>query len=224
LAAASSHKFFIPGWGAPACLYDPGLPPEWKALEPPSFRASGGSFNACRDWFATEIARLDEPVVLAGHSMGAALAMAVAADVPDRVSGLLLIAPAGLPLTKPIRRSMASFASQLAHGRYPMTHAARAAARIASAPRSALKLAFRVRDLDLSPEMRRIRRQRIPVTVVGCLTDTLVTVPQCREAARLLGAAYRELDLPGGHMWMLDSWRTLRGELRLAGSPVPMKA
>ena len=208
-----TRRLFIPGWGAPARLYDPGLPVGWNALEPPSFRVSGGSFEACRHWLSRELARADEPVVLAGHSMGAALAMAAAADAPHRVDGLFLIAPAGLPLSKPITRSVRSFSAQLSRGRYPIRQAARAAARVAAAPRSAMRLALGVRDLDLSPEMERIQRKQIPATVVGCLSDTLVTVRHCRTAARLLGASYRELDLPGGHMWMLDSWPTFRREL-----------
>ncbi len=145
--------------------------------------------------------------------------MAVAADLPGRVDGLLLIAPAGLPLSKPMRRSLAGFTSQIASRRYPLAAAARSVAGVAAAPRSALRLARRVRRLDLSAEMLRVRAQRIPAIVVGCVTDTLVTVRHCRETARLLGAGYRELDLPGGHMWMLDSWRSLHGELRLAGPP-----
>jgi pimeloyl-ACP methyl ester carboxylesterase len=142
--------------------------------------------------------------------------MAAAADTPSRVEALFLISPAGLPLSKPISRSVRSFSAQLARGRYPVRQAARAAARVAAAPRSALRLALGVRDLDLSPEMTRIRRKQIPATVVACATDTLVTVRHCRAAARLLGAVYRELDLPGGHMWMLDSWPTFRRELLLA--------
>jgi pimeloyl-ACP methyl ester carboxylesterase len=209
----AAARLFLPGWGAPPGLYDAGLPTGWTALEPPSFRRGQGSFDQYRRWLTTEIQKRDTAVILGGHSMGAALAVAVAAEIPDRVEGLLLIAPAGLPLTKPIRRSLADFYSQVAHGRYPIRAALHAVACILAAPRSALALARRVRALDLSTEMRRVKRHRIPATVIGCVSDTLVTGRHCRETAQLLGAGYRELDLPGGHMWMLGSWRSLRAEL-----------
>ena len=210
---ARAARIFLPGWGAPGALYSPGLPEGWIALEPPGFGASRGSFEHCRRWLTGELARGESPVVLAGHSMGAALAIAAASELPSSVAGLLLVAPAGLPLTKPILESLREFRRQLARRRYPPRHAAAGIVRALRAPRSAFRLAQGVRALDLSADMERVRAHRIPVTVVGCVTDTLVTARLCREAAARMGAAYRELDLPGGHMWMLDSWRTLRREL-----------
>lgn len=206
-------RLFVPGWGAEAQLYDAGLPAGWEALDPPSFRRGRGSFDRYRRWLLDDVRSRGGPVVLGGHSMGGALSVAVAAEIPEQVGGLLLISPAGLPLAKPIRRSVAEFSGQLARGRYPLRLAARGAGRALAAPRSAFALARRVHGLDLSPEMRRVRRARIPTTVVGCVTDTLVTIGHCREAARLLGADYRELDLPGGHMWMLEATGRLRAEL-----------
>jgi hypothetical protein len=43
-------------------------------------------------------------------------------------------------------------------------------------------------SIALSTEMQGVRRHRIPTTVIGCVTDTLVTIRHCRQAARLLGA------------------------------------
>jgi surfactin synthase thioesterase subunit len=62
--------------------------------------------------------------------------------------------------------------------------------------------------------MRELRRLGVPVEVIGCASDTLVTPGHCRTAAGPLGADYRELDLPGGHMWMLDAWPRLAELLR----------
>ena len=39
--------------------------------------------------------------------------------------------------------------------------------------------------------------------MIGCATDTLTTAAHCRRVATLAGADYRELELTGGHMWML---------------------
>jgi pimeloyl-ACP methyl ester carboxylesterase len=210
LAAA---RLFVPGWGAGPELYEGGLPSGWVALEPLTFRRGRGSFERYRRWLADEVRAHGTPVVLGGHSMGAALSVAVAAEIPEHVGGLLLISPAGLPLTKPIRMSLADFSGQVMHGKYPMRTALQGIGRVLGAPLSALELVRRVRALDLSAEMQRVKSQRIRTTVIGCVTDTLVSIRHCREAARLLGAEYRELNLPGGHMWMLKASGTLRLEL-----------
>ena len=52
-------------------------------------------------------------------------------------------------------------------------------------------------------ECAKIRAAGIPTTVIGCAGDTLVTCANARALAELLGARYEELDLRGGHMWML---------------------
>jgi homoserine acetyltransferase len=64
-----------------------------------------------------------------------------------------------------------------------------------------------VRGLDLRRECERIRAAGIPVTVIGCVSDTLVTASHSRALAEALGARYEELDSRGGHMWMLDDAR-----------------
>jgi pimeloyl-ACP methyl ester carboxylesterase len=195
-------RLFLPGWGAPAALYAPSLPTSWLALEPPSFADSGGSLGAYRRWLDLEL-RSRGRSRLAGHSMGAALAILAAADAPELVERLVLIAPAGLPLEKPIRESVRDFVRQVALGSYPRRLAATAALAAARAPRAALAVAEHVRRLDLRGECARIRAAGIPATVVGCISDTLVTSDRARTLADALGARYEELHLDGGHMWML---------------------
>ncbi len=195
-------RLFLPGWGAPASLYAPGLPASWDVLELPSFAASGGSFGAYRTWLDRELDNRGRST-LAGHSMGGALAILAAANSPQLVERLVLIGPAGLPLDKPIRESLRDFLRQLALGDYPRRAGAAALLALAQAPRSAFALAERVRALDLRRECARIRASGIPATLVGCVSDTLVTTDRSRALAEALGARYVELDLRGGHMWML---------------------
>jgi pimeloyl-ACP methyl ester carboxylesterase len=152
-------------------------------------------------------------VVLAGHSMGGALALLAAAERPEAVERLVLISPAGLPLTKPMLRSGLQFFSQVAQRRFPFRHAATSIAGVATAPHAALRVALEVRRLDLSPQMRTLAAAGVPVTVVGCSTDTLVTSDSCRRAADLLGARYDELEVEGGHMWMFGRWPTFEAVL-----------
>lgn len=193
---------FLPGYGAPAALYAPSLPATWRALEPPSFAACGGSLAELRHWVDLEL-RSRGRSRLAGHSLGGALAILAAADAPELVEQLVLIQPAGLPLDKPIRESVRDFVRQVWRGEYPSRLAATALLAAARAPRSAYALAQHVRRLDLRRECARVRAAGVPARVIGCVTDTLVTSDRARALADALGAEYEELDLRGGHMWML---------------------
>ncbi|MBV8258239.1 MAG: alpha/beta fold hydrolase [Actinobacteria bacterium] len=193
---------FLPGYGAPAALYEPSLPASWRALEPPSFGACGGSLAELRRWVDLEL-RSRGPSRLAGHSMGGALAILAAADAPELVEQLVLIQPAGLPLEKAVRESIRDFVRQVWSGEYPRRLAAAALLAVAQAPRSAYALAEHVRSLDIRRECARVRAAGIPTKVIGCVTDTLCTSDRTRALADALGASYEELDLRGGHMWML---------------------
>ena len=196
----TERSLFIPGWGAPARLYAAGLPEEWRALELPSFRKTRGELPAYRTWLAEQISGRG-PVALAGHSMGAALALLAAVDRPDLVERLILLSPAGLPLTKPIPSSLFTWVRQVATGRFPLGQVGRSVVRVGFAPRSALRLGRFVHQLDLRPELEPFHAHPVPCTVVGCTTDTMTPTSHCRELAVLIGAEYVELDAPDGHIW-----------------------
>jgi len=204
---------FLPGWGAPGRQYVVGLPEAWEVLELPSFRKTRGDLLAYRSWLAEEIAGRDSPVALAGHSMGGALALLGAIDRPELVTRLILLSPAGLPLTKPIPSSLGTFVRQVATGRYPFFKAGRSMLRVALAPRSALRLGRVVHQLDLRPELDRFRANPVPCTVVGCSTDTMTPSSHCRLLATLIGAEYVEVDAPDGHIWPITHPEMLRAVL-----------
>jgi pimeloyl-ACP methyl ester carboxylesterase len=209
----SPVRLFLPGWGAPARAYAPGLPAGWSALRPPTFRQSRGSLEAYSVWLMAALEEAGEPVVLAGHSMGGALAVLAAAERPELVEHLILISPAGVPLTKPMRRSAAQFVARTAGRRFSTRLTAQAVAGVASAPSSALAVARAVRRLDLGAELARVRAAGVPATVVGCTSDTLVTTTHCRQIAAQLDATYREHVADGGHMWMFGRWSAFAAEL-----------
>jgi pimeloyl-ACP methyl ester carboxylesterase len=209
---APATRLFLPGFGAPASLYTRGLPDGWTALDPPAFRHAP-DLEAYVGWLVREVERSPAPVRLAGHSMGGALSVLAAAAVPDRVAGLTLVSPAGLPLTKPVRASIADFGGHLRAGLIPLWAIAATAAQTVRAPTAAVRIARRLRGLDLTRELGLVRAARIPASVVACTTDTLVTADHCRRIARMLGAQYRELRLSGGHMWMFSDWPVLADEL-----------
>ncbi|HEX4323192.1 MAG TPA: alpha/beta fold hydrolase [Gaiellaceae bacterium] len=205
---------FIPGWGAHPSLYREALPPGWELLEPPTFRASRGSFAAYPAWLRSELDSRTGPFVLGGHSFGAALAVLAAGSGEVPVERLVLVNPAGLPLSKPNRACLGAFTAQLASGMYPLGPAARSIGSTLAAPRSALRLARTVRSLDLSAELEAVRRRGIPCTVVTAASDTLTPPDVCRRVARLAGGDYHELAVDGGHIWFLRAATQLR--LRLA--------
>jgi len=154
-------------------------------------------------------------VRLAGHSMGAALALLVAAERPEAVERLVLVAPAGLPLRKPFARILLTSLGQACRGLYPPGELVRIVLGVAVSPRCALRLARTVHGLDLTAELLRVRDAGVRSTVVACTSDELTPASHCRRLAELLGAAYRELDAPGGHVWMLARPALLRAELAL---------
>ncbi len=206
-------NLFVPGWGATGALYAPGLPANWEALDPPTFRATRGDLRAYRRWLEVEIARRRTPVSVAGHSMGGALAVLAAAGRPEQIAELILLSPSGLPVTKPIRASLAAFARQVVRGSYPARELWRATVGALAAPMSALRLARVVQALDLTRELEQIRAHRTRCTVIGCSTDELITPAHCRRVAELLGAGYREVCASDGHIWMITNPQLLASEL-----------
>jgi pimeloyl-ACP methyl ester carboxylesterase len=211
-----SSRLFLPGFGARARSYRRGLPEGWAALQPPAGLTSSGSLESLHSWLLAALERRSGRVTLAGHSMGAALAILAAAGAPQRIAELVLIAPAGLPLRKPVHACAADFVRHALAGRHDLRDVAESAADLAAAPCAAVRLAHRLRRLDLSDEMTQIRAAGIPTIVIGCSTDTLVTKEHCVETARLTGGRYREVLLDGGHVWMFGRWPLLRHELRAA--------
>jgi pimeloyl-ACP methyl ester carboxylesterase len=188
------------------------MPAGWTALQPPRFAHADG-LASYLDWLGEELAARPGRAILAGHSMGGALCTLAASRWPERVGQIVLVSPAGLPLSKPMHRSAAQFVSQVATRRFSLTESARSLLAVAAAPASALRLAIALRGLDLSAQMRELRDAGIRADVIGCTTDTLVTPWHSRRAAELLGARYHELPVEGGHMWMFGRWRRFRHEL-----------
>src|SRR5262249_18318927 len=129
------------------------------------------------------------------------------------IEGLVLIAPAGLPLTKPIRRSVRDALRQLRDGQHRPRDVAASLLDLARTPRVSARLVRTLRRLDLSTSLQTIRSARIPTVVIGCASDTLVSPRQSRAIAGMLGADYRELASTGGHVWMFGDWQRLEREL-----------
>lgn len=206
-------QIFVPGFAARCDAYAAGLPEGWTPVQPP-LAEGGGSVRALTSWLIGELERRPGPALVAGHSMGGALAVLAAAERPELVSGLILIAPAGLPLAKPVPACVRDFLVQLARGTHRVRHVLASALELARDPRAARRLIGELRQLDLSLELRRLRRRGMPAAVVGCPEDTLVTQEHCRRVASLLGARYREVVSASGHVWPVSTPAVLGRTLR----------
>jgi pimeloyl-ACP methyl ester carboxylesterase len=209
----SKTGLFVPGWGAPAGFYRRGMPAGWEVLELPSFRSTGGELDNYRRYLRDELENRAPPTMLAGHSLGAALALLATDERPESVESLVLLAPAGLPYRRPLSASAITFLGQLARRRYPLRELSPALVNAALAPRAGLRLAREAHDLDLTPVLRRIRARGIPCNVVACTRDRLATPAHCRLLATLLDADYRELDSRNGHIWMISEPERLKATL-----------
>ena len=212
-----STGIFVPGWGAPASLYRRGLPAGWQVVELPTFRRGRGDLDRYRDVVRAAVVAAGGPMTLAGHSMGGALALLVAVDEPQLVERLVLVSPAGLPLTKSLRASALTFLGQVRRGSYSLSTLRQMFVNTAGAPLRALALARAVHGLDLTPQLEAVRALGIRCTVVACRSDRLTTCDHCRRLAERLGADYRELEAGEGHIWPIVHPELLVSELGAVG-------
>ena len=211
---------FVPGWGAHAGIYRGAVPAGWEVADPPTFVASGGTVAAYRRWIVERCRERREPFALAGHSFGAVLAVHAALADGIEVERLVLVSPSALPLEKPVPLMFWDFSRRVATGWMPLREAARATRQVLLHPLLARRLGLEVRAIDLSEELGRIRDRRLPCTVIAASTDTLTPPSLCRQVADLSGADYRELDVPGGHLWFLRARDLLATELSTAARRV----
>jgi pimeloyl-ACP methyl ester carboxylesterase len=207
----SSSGLFIPGWGAQAGYYRRAMPPGWEVAQPPSFGASRGSTDIYREWLRTEWRAHGEPPALAGHSYGAALAVAGTAAGEVEPERLVLVNPAGLPLTKSFVRCAVDFSRRFWW--FPLGDLARSARHLVAHPVDAVRLARAVYALDLREQLEELKRRGIRCTVVATRSDTLSPPQLGRRVAEYAGGEYRELDAPGGHLWFLRAPDLLRQQL-----------
>jgi pimeloyl-ACP methyl ester carboxylesterase len=163
------------------------------------------------------LVRAAGPVHARGHSFGAVLAVHAALAEGVEVERLVLVSPSALPLDKPVPLMFWDFSRRVAAGWFPPREAARAVRQVLFHPLLARRLGMEVRAIDLSEELARLRDRGVPCTVVAASTDTLTPPSLCRRVAELCGGDYREVDVPGGHLWFLRAHDLLASELAAAG-------
>jgi len=186
-------------------------------LDPPSFVASGATVAAYRRWIVERCRARPGPFTLAGHSFGAVLAVHAALADRVEVERLVLVSPSALPLEKPVPLMFWDFSRRLAACWFPPREGTRAMRQVLFHPLLARRLGMEVRAIDLSEELAELRDRGLPCTVVAASTDTLTPPSLCRRVAELCGGDYREVDVPGGHLWFLRAHDLLASELSARG-------
>jgi pimeloyl-ACP methyl ester carboxylesterase len=156
--------------------------------------------------------RLDDPelrgAAVVGHSSGGTIAVLAAAQVPDAVGRLILLAPAGLFQTRRRLAYVLPLAVQVLRAPQRFPQMVRDSLRVG--PIRLLRVAFDLLDVDVAPALPKVRA---PTLVVWGADDPLLSpalgtvfVKQIPDARLVL--------LPGcGHIPMLESPDELHREL-----------
>lgn len=183
----------LPGFGGTA------------ALDRRSFSLAG--YAAWLDGFCAAVS-LDRPVVAVGHSFGGGVATRFAHDHPDRVRHLVLVNAVGGSVG-PVERPIWSWGLGFPADLVPL----RALSRVVPAvledavpnllrnPTAAYKVAELARRIDLTTELRELRRRGVPATVVWGSHDRIVTRRMTEALCDALGVEGRIVD--GNHSWLI---------------------
>ena len=196
---------FLGGWSVAAHVYEPGLPAGWSSPEQPGFRETGGRFAAYVEWAAGLVRARGVPTHLAGHSLGGAVAIAVAAREPGLVPRVTCFAPAGLPAQHGLRHAARDVVANGLGLRLGASTASRSAIRALDHPRAALRLAREVERLDLTRELDLLRLAGVELLVVAAAGDRVATPDLCRRLAALGGGRCVVDDGARDHLWVLTS-------------------
>ena len=218
-----------------ACrVYAPALP-GFGGSEPLPARTCGlDAYAAWANAFLTAVG-VDEPVVAAGHSFGAAVATKFAHDFPDRAGQLVLINPLGGTVWKsgPARQhTMAerplwdwalSFPRDILLDRRVLQTVASvvedAAPNLVTNPLGVWRAAELARRVDLAAELSALREAPLPVTAVWAAGDGIIPRASFDSLCEALGRDGRVVR--GRHSWLLsdpESFAELMAETLEAAS------
>ena len=173
------------------------------------------------DWLVEflDAVGVDDPVTLVGHSFGGGVAIVAADRHPDRVARLVLVNSIGGSVWRRRGEQNSLMAERPAWdwGLHIAAHAlslrsiTRVLPVIASdaVPNAVLhpEVMWHVgrlaRDADLTGELERLKRRRLPVVILWGRQDKVVTWA-CAESLRIALGASEVVTVPGNHSWLLD--------------------
>jgi pimeloyl-ACP methyl ester carboxylesterase len=196
-------------------VFAPALPGFGGSAQLPGRDCTLPAYAAWVAGFLDEVG-VDEPALVAGHSLGGAVAAQFAHDFPDRVARLVLINAVGggvwsaaagkvrpmaerplwdwaVALSKDVSGASASPLSKVV--------VEEALPNLASNPLAVWRAAGLARRADLAAELLGIRRAGVPVTVVSSDGDLVVPRASFEAVCNRLGVEGRLVE--GGHSWLI---------------------
>ena len=166
-----------------------------------------------------DVVGVDEPVLVAGHSLGGAVAARLTHDFPDRVAHLVLINSLGAPVwtdgpsgtrhlhERPLWHWVISFSKDIAvsdtAGPTVRMIVEDCVPNVVRNPLGMLRAAAMARTVDLVTELVAVRESGVPVTAVSSDGDLIVPPASFHALCRSLGVQGRVV--PGRHSWLLAS-------------------
>jgi pimeloyl-ACP methyl ester carboxylesterase len=232
VAGAGPAVVFLHGWGLSHRTYRNALERLVRGgvrVWAPALPGFGGtaalrvdrSLAGYADWLVEflDAVGVDGAVTLVGHSFGGGVAIVAADRYPDRVARLVLVNSIG----GSVWRSRGERSSPMAErpawdwGLHIAAHALsvrsliRVLPVIASdvVPNAVLHpdvmwhVGSLARDADLTRELNRLKRRRLPVVILWGRQDRVVPWA-CAESLRIALGADEVVTVPGNHGWLLD--------------------
>lgn len=246
-----SPLVFLHGWGLTPRIYRHALArlarnfrvyapviPGFASVpdRPPDERTLGGYSTWMGQFLdAAEIG----PVTLVGHSLGGAIAIQAAHDLPDRVSRLVLVNSVGGGScsggggdVRPGRdRPLWEWGAAALAEVLSLSVLAPTTAALPNTPRlhafcdpgAAWRTAHIVRTADLRPELDQLAQRRLPVSLLWGRGDRLIP----RASFESLRDALRKppgFTVAGGHGWLISDPKYFGNAMRTVLNWIPMKA
>ena len=197
-------------------VYAPAMPEFGGTAGLPRSDDDLGAYAAWADAFLDAVG-VDEPVLVAGHSLGGAVAARLTHDFPDRVAHLVLINAVGggiwtespdggrLLADRPLWHWVAHFSHDIATTRRvcaTLRHITEdAVPNLVTNPLGVWRAAQMARGADLRAELAAIRAAGVPVTAVSSEGDHIVPRAAFDALCASLGVTGHLIE--GRHSWLL---------------------
>jgi pimeloyl-ACP methyl ester carboxylesterase len=204
---------FVHGWGLSGRAYRAALERlvarglrVWAPTLPPHEAGGLAGYAGWLNAFCGAVG-IDEPVVLAGHSLGGAVAVQTAHDFSDRVRGLVLVNAIGGAM---VPRPFWNWGWRLPQELLPLRDATRvvplvldsAIANVLRHPRAAWHAAGVARVADLSAELAALEARGVPVVVLWSHDDAFITRDAFDSMCAALGSPVT-VTVAGNHAWLI---------------------
>lgn len=213
-------------------VYAPALPDFGGTERLPSGHNGLADYAAWLDEFLEQVG-VDEPVLVAGHSLGGAVGARLTHDFPDRVAHLVLINSIGASVwtdgpgerrllsERPWRDWAVSFSRDLvvSDQAWPTIRAIAedCLPNLIRNPGGLVRVAAMARKLDMAGELAAVRESGVPVTAVSSEGDLIVPLASFHALCQALGVEGRVV--PGRHSWLLASPEAFAGVMVQAVGP-----